>query len=320
MITYQIIRETLEAVRPDLFRALNPRRYRGIDQWESPAIPAVHLGSTLAAFTDPAMNNEPAARDLFTTIVSVTAAQLIAFNVPIYFVSRDLALAIAQTDPPDGAKWTDIKLPFPAGVLMLPRGLVSDADGRAYNYVTWCKVTAGEVITIPQGKRQTFSSDALIFSSASIDDPTFAGLTKTLNAETWPSAKLPVDGAHGEAFSNLIESERDVITTLSRLALGLLMAFEARPTLYMPGHRCKKTMTRRTGRSEVWRPQILGKDYKLPIRSGSGGGTHASPRLHWRRGHFRNQAYGENYSERKVIWIEPTLIGGENTDKKEKPE
>lgn len=40
-------------------------------------------------------------------------------------------------------------------------------------------------------------------------------------------------------------------------------------------------------------------------------GTHASPRLHWRRGHFRNQAYGVKHSERKVIWIEPTLIGAD---------
>lgn len=30
---------------------------------------------------------------------------------------------------------------------------------------------------------------------------------------------------------------------------------------------------------------------------------------HWRRGHFRNQAFGEGRSKRKLIFIKPTLIG-----------
>lgn len=29
---------------------------------------------------------------------------------------------------------------------------------------------------------------------------------------------------------------------------------------------------------------------------------------HWRRGHWRNQAYGEKQSLRRLIWIEPTLV------------
>jgi len=33
-----------------------------------------------------------------------------------------------------------------------------------------------------------------------------------------------------------------------------------------------------------------------------------SKKTHWRRGHFRNQAYGVNKQERKLIWIKPLLI------------
>lgn len=32
---------------------------------------------------------------------------------------------------------------------------------------------------------------------------------------------------------------------------------------------------------------------------------------HWRRGHFRNQVHGAGRQERKLIWIKPTLINGE---------
>ena len=35
-------------------------------------------------------------------------------------------------------------------------------------------------------------------------------------------------------------------------------------------------------------------------------------REHWRRGHWRNQAYGDSRSQRRLVWIKPTLVG---TDK-----
>lgn len=36
-----------------------------------------------------------------------------------------------------------------------------------------------------------------------------------------------------------------------------------------------------------------------------------SKNTHWRRGHWRNQAYGSGYSEHKLIWIMPVLVRGE---------
>lgn len=38
---------------------------------------------------------------------------------------------------------------------------------------------------------------------------------------------------------------------------------------------------------------------------------------HWRRGHWRNQFYGEARSERKLIWIKPTLVGHHSDDQQE---
>ena len=51
---------------------------------------------------------------------------------------------------------------------------------------------------------------------------------------------------------------------------------------------------------------VIGRNYATK-RSDGNGGTHASPRMHWRRGHFRQQAFGPKMSERKIIWLEPTL-------------
>jgi hypothetical protein len=178
MAAYEIIRAGVERNAPNLLRRLYPRLYHNAERWESPLAPAVNLAGTLAAFIDPLLDSVPEARDLITCQVAATAAKLIEYDVPTYFVERDLALAVMQTDPPADGQWTEMHLPFPAGLLILPRD--------------------------------------------------------------------------------------------------------------------------------------LGAGYKIPIRRTGAQGTHASPRLHWRRGRFRPQRIGEGRAEVKTIWIEPTLVGMED--------
>ncbi|MBU8910677.1 MAG: hypothetical protein KOO65_05355 [Desulfobacterales bacterium] len=50
------------------------------------------------------------------------------------------------------------------------------------------------------------------------------------------------------------------------------------------------------------------KNFSVPGSGKSG----ASPSSHWRRGHWRNQAYGKSNSKHKLVWILPTLV---NKDK-----
>jgi hypothetical protein len=40
----------------------------------------------------------------------------------------------------------------------------------------------------------------------------------------------------------------------------------------------------------------------------SGDGTHASPRPHWRRGHYRNQRCGARLVDRRLVFIKPVLV------------
>jgi len=39
-----------------------------------------------------------------------------------------------------------------------------------------------------------------------------------------------------------------------------------------------------------------------------GEGTHASPKPHWRKGHYRHQACGPQLTERKLIFVKPVLV------------
>ena len=34
------------------------------------------------------------------------------------------------------------------------------------------------------------------------------------------------------------------------------------------------------------------------------------PRAHWRKGHWRMQAFGPGFGERKIVWIAPAMVAG----------
>lgn len=48
---------------------------------------------------------------------------------------------------------------------------------------------------------------------------------------------------------------------------------------------------------------------KMTPSSTDASSQHRTVETHWRRGHYRLQAYGPKRVDRKLIWIEPTLIG-----------
>lgn len=58
-----------------------------------------------------------------------------------------------------------------------------------------------------------------------------------------------------------------------------------------------------TGFSKIF---IVGDSFKNYDNNFKSKGIQISP--HWRKGHWRNQVYGENYSQKKLIWIRPTIV------------
>src|SRR5258708_24272934 len=99
---------------------------------------------------------------------------------------------------------------------------------------------------------------------------------------------------------NEIESTRLGITDITgnvndtvRLALNLLLISVARPELLTGGEIVKRVKIKRgEGKREMWAPRWIGRDWKAEREIRSGTGSHASPRLHWRRGHYRRSVVG----------------------------
>lgn len=98
---------------------------------------------------------------------------------------------------------------------------------------------------------------------------------------------------------------RDEGDHLLRWVFNTIFAMSARPEYVEGGERLG---TKKGSTSEIWSPNVIGRKYAIKSHTftkESGG----SVRLHWRRGHFRQQAYGIARSKHKIIWIEPMMVG-----------
>jgi len=83
------------------------------------------------------------------------------------------------------------------------------------------------------------------------------------------------------------------------------MVMSARPELVERGGLARPA---KKGKPELWSPNFLGKSYRIR-HDAAASGAHASPRLHWRRGHWRHQAVGPREAPgHKLLWIEPVLV------------
>lgn len=98
---------------------------------------------------------------------------------------------------------------------------------------------------------------------------------------------------------------RDEGDHLLRWVFNTIFAMSARPEYVESGERLG---TKKGTQSELWSPNVIGRKYAIKSHTfakASGG----SVRLHWRRGHFRQQAYGIGLTQRRIIWIEPMMVG-----------
>jgi hypothetical protein len=111
-------------------------------------------------------------------------------------------------------------------------------------------------------------------------------------------------------------AERVFQLKMQSFAVKLMLALTARPSVVKLGNitRPEKIKKGRVKHDALWSPNLVGWDYRaVRVRpDGAPAGSHASPRMHWRKGHWRNQPFGPkpwtDASERRLAWIEPVLI------------
>ena len=315
-----------EEALPEFFRAVYPRRYVNTPGFGSARITAGYLALAMSNMSQIAPPELPTAYKLLMPILW----HMIPKRMPWLFIAPQLAEAVKRTTFLDEIDWTRLCLPYEKGGMLLPPGtLTHPVDGDCCA-LFWGRLEPGDVDPPRSLASWPFPHYTLAnkaFSIVALCPKTGMWYDSNLTDAKRPVLKLNnlfyTEGGIAPTFEkNELtilcdhdlneENDRAFVEQMGVLIFGTFLAFSARPDL-LEGEKLERTVRdkKHGGTREFWSPNIIGRHYRLPSRRPDQGGTHASPRMHWRRGHFRNQACGPQNRERKTVWLEPMLVGAE---------
>lgn len=281
------------------------------------------------------------------TIPQQATAQAISYAVinarfPIYYVADDFIRAVANTELPKDLRIEELKWPVEALVFGFPVKFMQEYIGVDVCYVYACQQPRGPMstpflpeapeIVVPTSKvswmwlwyKRGYAENILAsFQSATLAD----AIVTDYGYSDWT----------GDAQTK-VDEKKAVADKVSLLILKLLCVLNWRDGLISPSTITRPpTEKRGEKRPALWSPNIIGAHYRSGVAAGTG--THASPRLHRRRGHWTYQAIGnrddivpvlslprtsDGYIDWKQVtpeikeafwrthqrrWIEPVLVG-----------
>lgn len=219
-------------------------------------------------------------------------------------LAPELLAALQKTDFDGDINWTTMPLPFESGILVLPRGGYAHPLDGDCAFIVWDRCKAGAHAPGIPGLPVVYTTH-MTFSLVALCPKEGVWYDSTLTARVRPTLKLRNlfylrDGEEVPSIrcntkwdeTATAAGDKEFIDGIGVIAFGALLALAAKPELRTKA-RIIRTVPGKKGAAsrEFWSPNIIGKDYKLRGVSGTGG-LHASPRMHWRRGHFRQQPVG----------------------------
>lgn len=307
-----------------MHRQFYPRRIAAPQGYTNPIEYAIQAAYQMATYIDQPTS---IASDVDNTI-HATAVLGQKYSWPTYFVSEEFISAVAATNPPENCTLEDINWPLEFMLLCLPTAWVSRyLDGVCtFPFLTVAHQPRG-VTKTGMGEIEAVSDMALFTFPLFNDTPVAVGygawqpLNRNVNSfQDAPFLQPPADVTL-ERVPDFItktaltpEQDKMIATRMGNLAVKLLLVLNSAPEYLERESSPARTAKISKGvevKSELWNPNWLGRRYRA-IRDSAApvDGTHASPVMHWRMGHMRNQPWGAGRAKRKLIWIQPVLVKG----------
>lgn len=318
------VRGAIEYFAPVAMKALYPRVYENVGAYYSPKSIAVALLQQIAEVVTIGVDKSSNAGRVLIPAID----PMIKRKMPYLFIGPELLSAVKATAFKDEIDWVNLPLPYAEGVFVFPRGAFKHPQDGECAFAIWSRKVPG-VYGMPFSK-----------NSLELPHTSFSILAYCPEASVWYETTLRADVRPTVLLQNLfyrnertgedypqykemgmldeplnLTRDSGFIEQLGCIVFGTILAINARPGLVTKEALIRRVKTKKESTLEFWSPNVVGKDYVQKRGAGTGEGTYASPRMHWRRGHFRNQACGVGRSERKTIWLEPVLVaaGDERT-------
>jgi hypothetical protein len=319
---YQELIKICADSKPDLWKACCPRLYKHCAGFGDARIASLAVATGVywvqnALFSSSSENTQEPPQ--VARVINIAASVLLPLKLPTFFIHREFASAALFTEPPKEMRWADMPLPFEGACFMLPHAFLRHPDEGEIAFLGYARLKKDKIYRFPQSHKEFQITQDNIFSVftaahereglpllgmcfSSTEQPTIdlSNYTPTLSN---CADKTPFDLPY-------TKSDSEFMNLAANLCFRLLLAITARPQ-FVETTGTRVGVHKKSG-SELWTPNIIGRNYRIPVRlkSGTSAPRPKCPRLHWRRGHFRNQPIGALRKERKLIWLEPMLISG----------
>lgn len=250
-----------------------------------------------------------------------SSAWVLAHNeFPVWWLHSSLFEAFEESDLPKAI--ADLRVSVPFGIIMLPRNRILNPEGNECDWVFFHHLSEGLQLPPIQLGGHTIRN-------APIDCNKLRWVTILRSGTTYASTVELVGErlVHGDfevASGGLIESNQDMSLEqqfqrrIEKLVLQTLLYLQIRPDDLTPPSAAVRVSTKgqgfggKTAKAERLNPLIVGQQFEPKTERvvNTHPATHASPRTHWRRGHWRRVAIGEGRQQREWRWIQPVLVNG----------
>jgi hypothetical protein len=251
------------------------------------------------------------------TIYFPLSWKLLETKAPTFWLQSELAQALIQTEIPNGI---ELKRSLPCGVIMLPMGFLSSPDGDPIDHIAFAQLFKGEAIEIQLPNKSILGQkpqdkDVLMFFSHLAAGTVYASCIGIENLSageidhgSWNPSE---DYSKLDYKQNPELSERTFLRQLEAIVFHCLFLMQEKSELIESPHLYPHNQgLKGTSKQHKLTANWIGKNFHY-ARESQNLGSHASPRAHWRRGHWRKQAIGHERKDRKWIWIEPVFVSGD---------
>ena len=315
------------------WKFVQPRRYAPPNGYPNPR----HNSALLAVYMEFMKSLKPNKVEVDAIL---STWQILKHMVPTFFVGQEFAEALTQTEPPENLMIRDLKWPFDGMSFVLPYKFQLEYFGMWVPFIRLAIQDTGYVPPPLEVKKhfpwamnfglseKAYDERAFIITATAIygDKPVdYSGsfsdkdsIGTMMSDQRYQDFCVdPVSAREMEivAATNTVEDMK-LLKKVIALSGHLLLALNALPEqiegpVLLRPERVKRGQV---VKQELWSPHFLGRTYRWDRESTSQGGTHASPRMHPRRGHWRHQRHGAGRTETRVIWIKPMIVSAKPKD------
>jgi len=228
--------------------------------------------------------------------LAFVANKMVSSQMQAFWLGQDIGMSLKATAPPSDIYIKDIPMPFEGFTVLLHHDLFKTPSD-------------GSIISVSVGR----DDKTMCMHAISLRD-------NSLPVEWWGNFSVEDSLTAAVDHSRFIPGEwfvSDDAPHSDSALIGDIFALFVNMCFYMvstPEQVDKPTIEGRHKKNgakiDWWHPRWVAKRYRLN-RPETANSVHASPRMHWRRGHWRGQRFGEKRKEVKQVWIEPILVNKE---------